>query len=111
MKLANALKYMDLSKSTFYYKFQIKEIDKKRYQFDQELKEILLNLTGYKLTLGYRKLTKYLRNKYLKIWNKKKIYAYMKTLNLLQPKNIKRQFIKNRRLIVCCPIKSNVDLP
>ena len=32
----------------------------------------------------------------------------MKTLNLLQPKNIKRQFIKNRRLIVCCPIKSNV---
>jgi len=108
MKLANALKYMDLSKSTFYYKFQIKEIDKKRYQFDQELKEILLNLTGYELTLGYRKLTKYLRNKYLKIWNKKKIYAYMKTLNLPQPKNIERQFIKNRRLVVCCPIKSNI---
>jgi len=32
----------------------------------------------------------------------------MAALNLLQPKNIKRRFIKNRRLAICSPIQSNV---
>jgi len=81
---------------------------KKKYKLDVELKEILLNLQGYELTLGYRKLTKYLRNKYCKIWNKKKVYLHMKTLKILQPKNIKRHYMRNRRLAFCSPIHSNV---
>lgn len=75
---------------------------------DPILKEILLGLTGYELTLGYIKLSTYLRNKYHEIWNRKKVYAHMEALEMLQPKHIKRRYIKNRRLIACCPIKSNV---
>jgi len=108
MKLTNALKYIGLTKSTYFYEFCPTRKKKRKYKFDPELKEILLNLAGYELTLGYRKLTKYLRNKYLKIWNKKKVYSHMDELKLLQPKSIKRRYIKNRRLVVYCPIKSNV---
>ena len=109
MKLTNALEYIGLTKSTYSYVSHPMRKKKREYKFDPELKEILLNLTGYELTLGYRKLTKYLRNKYLKIWNKKKVYAHMEELKLLQPKNIKRRYIKNRRLVVYCPIRSNVQ--
>lgn len=108
MQLTNALEYIGLTKSTYAYTSHPRQKKKREYKFDPELKEILLNLTGYELALGYRKLTKYLRNKYLKIWNKKKVYAHMEELKLLQPKNIKRRYIKNRRLAVYCPIRSNV---
>jgi transposase InsO family protein len=32
----------------------------------------------------------------------------MEVMGLLQPKDIKRRFIKNRRLVFYCPVKSNV---
>ncbi|NOY58183.1 MAG: IS3 family transposase [Calditrichaeota bacterium] len=108
MKLTDALAYIGLTKSTYFYASSPTRKKKRGYKFDSKLKEILLNLKGYELTLGYRKLTKYLRNKYLKVWNKKKVYAHMEELNLLQPKSIKRRYLKNRRLAVYCPIRSNV---
>jgi putative transposase len=108
MPVTNALRYIGLTKSTYFYASHPTGNKKRAYQFDPELKGILLNLQGYELTLGYRKLTKYLRNKYLKIWNKKKVYTHMEKLKLLQPKSIKRRYIKNRRLAVYCPIRSNV---
>lgn len=108
MTITSALKYIGLTKSTYFYASNPTVKKKREYKCDLELKKILLNLKGYELTLGYRKLTKYLRNKYLKVWNKKKMYEHMKELKLLQPKNIKRRYIKNRRLAVYCPIRSNV---
>jgi putative transposase len=108
MPVTNALRYIGLTKSTYFYTSHPTRNKKRAYQFDPELKGVLLNLQGYELTLGYRKLTKYLRNKCLKIWNKKKVYAHMDALNLLQPKSIKRRYIRNRRLAVYCPIMSNV---
>jgi len=108
MKLTQALSYIGLTKSTYFYVKSPTINAKKKYQLDSNLKEILLSLKGYELTLGYRKLTKYLRNKYYKIWNKKKVYAHMEALKLLQPRNIKTRYIKNRRLAICSPIRSNV---
>lgn len=108
MSLTRALSYFGLTKSTYFYVSHPTRSKKTGYRFDFDLKEVLLNLKGYELTLGYRKLTKYLRNKYFKIWNKKKVYAHMQKLRILQPKNIKRRYIKNRRLAICCPIRSNV---
>lgn len=108
MKLKDALKYLDLSKSSYLYKANARDKPKREYILDPSLKEALLGLTGYELTLGYTKLTTYLRGKFYVVWNKKKVYAHMKTLKLLQPKHIKRRYTKNRRLIACCPIRSNV---
>lgn len=108
MKLTTALKYIGLSKSSYFYDYRPMRKIKRGYELDPELKGALLGLKGYELTLGYRKLSKYLRNKFPEIWNKKKVYAHMKALNLLQPKNIKRRHIKNRRLAVYCPVESNV---
>ena len=108
MKLTRALKYIGLTKSSYFYEFHHVSIRNRIYRLDPSLKNVLLDLEGYELTLGYRKLTKYLRDKYHEVWNKKKVYAHMKELSLLQPKHIKRRYIKNRRLAVCCPIQSNV---
>ncbi len=108
MKLADALKYIGLSKSSYFYESHPTIKKKKAYQLDPILKNVLLNLKGRELTLGYRKLTKYLRGKRQEVWNKKKVYPHMKALDLLQPKHIKRRYLKNRRLAVCCPIQSNV---
>jgi putative transposase len=108
MKIASALKYIGLSKSSYFYR-SCPMVKKKRvYRLDPVLKAVLLNLEGRELTLGYRKLTKYIRGKHLETWNKKKVYPHMKALDLLQPKHIKRRYLKNRRLAVFCPIQSNV---
>ena len=107
MNLIKALKYLDLSKSTYFYK-QNKTVKKKQeYKFDLELEEALLALTKRELTLGYDKVTDYIRTKHKKIWNRKKVYRHMKELKLLQPKKIKTRFIKNRRLGIYCATASN----
>jgi len=108
MKITTALKYIGLSKSSYFYESRTSSGNKKAYRMDPDLKKVLLNLKGRELTLGYRKLTKYIRKKHQKIWNKKKVYPHMKALDLLQPKHIKRRYLKNRRLAVFCPIQSNV---
>ncbi len=108
MKLTAALEYIGLSKSSYFYKSHPTSRKKRAYRLDPKLKDVLLDLKGRELTLGYRKLTKYLREKHQEVWNKKKVYPHMKTLDLLQPKHIKKRYLKNRRLAVCCPIKSNV---
>lgn len=108
MKLTGALKYIGLSKSSYLYESRPTSQKKRTYKLDPILKDVLLNLNDRELTLGYRKLTKYLREKRQGVWNKKKVYSHMKALDLLQPKHIKRRYLKNRRLAVCCPIQSNV---
>ena len=108
MPLQSALGYMDLSKSSYFYERHARQQRRQEYPLDAELEKLLLNLQGYELTLGYDKLTDYLRQKHEKIWNKKKVYRHMKVLQLLQRRRIKRRWKKNKRLPWSCAIKSNV---
>lgn len=108
MKLQRALEYMELSKSSYFYSRHVRSTKAREYPLDPELEVALKNLRGYELTLGYEKLTVYIRREYKKVWNKKKVYLHMKALNLLQPRRIKRRWIKNKRLPWSCAIKSNV---
>ena len=97
-----------MAKSTYCYKQKPRSQRNQPYVMDPELHKALTKLEGYELTLGYDKLTDYLRVKHKKIWNHKKVYAHMQQLQLLQPKHIKRRYRKNRRLEVSCPIRSNL---
>lgn len=101
--------FLDLSKSTYFYqaKEPVKNKVKRKYIFDETLKKILQNLNKRELSIGYFKLTDYLRRKHNKIWNHKKMYLHMKELNLLQKRHIKRRFISNKKLGVYCAQKSN----
>jgi putative transposase len=108
MRLDSALKYVNISKSTYYYHGIGADREKLQRRLDPELVGALEQLQEYELTLGYRKLTKYLRRKYQHVWNKKKVYRHMKRLGFLQPKRIKQRWIRNRRLAAYCAIQSNV---
>jgi putative transposase len=109
IKLCRALKFLDLEKSTYFYKEKILDTKKpkKEYVFDEELKNILLNLNNRELSLGYFKLTSYLTRKHEKIWNHKKVYRHMKELKLLKNRQIKRRFLKHKKLGVYCASSSN----
>jgi len=108
MKLQKALKYMELSKSSYFYKSDYVPSKRKGHPLDPVLKSVLLGLKEYEITLGYDKLTDYIRKKHQKVWNRKKVYRHMKELNLLQPRKIKRKWKKNKRLVWSSPIRSNV---
>jgi len=60
MTLSSALKYMDLSKSSYFYKVKPNSKRIQPYKLDPELEKVLLGLTGYELTLGYDKTTDYI---------------------------------------------------
>ena len=109
MPTSRALFFLDLNKSTYFYRAKefSKNKEKRKYIFDEKLKEILRNLNKRELSLGYFKLTDYLRRKHNEVWNHKKMYLHMKNLNLLQKRHIKKRFIKNKRLGVYCATKSN----
>ena len=98
MKLTRALFYMDLSKSSYCYERRPRSEDKRIFPLDTELEKALKEMSGYELTLGYGKATPYLRWKHNRIWNRKKVYRHMSELKLLQPRSIKRIWIKNKRL-------------
>jgi len=98
MKLAAALKYICLVKSSYCYESRPRSEDKRIFPLDPELEKALKEMTGYELTLGYDKATPYLRWKHDRIWNHKKVYRHMSVLKMLQPRSIKRIWIKNRRL-------------
>lgn len=108
MSLDSALRYLNISRSTYYYKGVEMVKERASWRLDPQLAAALKELQGYELTLGYRKLTKYLRRKCRQVWNKKKVYRHMKRLGLLQPKRIKRRWIRNRRLASYCALQSNV---
>ena len=61
MKLAEALKYVDLNKSSYCYERRPRSEDKRIFPLDEELEKALKGMTGYELTLGYDKATPYLR--------------------------------------------------
>ena len=108
MKLKPALQYIGLSKSSYFYKSHPNLNRNQPYSLDPVLKNVLLNLKGYELTLGYKKLKTYLYWTHQVIWNKKKIYRHMRILHLLQPKRIKQRWIQNKRLPFYNVIHSNV---
>jgi len=95
--LKMGLRAFGLHKSSYYYQSMrkpnwaknVERSDKRTRPLDGKLVHQLLGLSGYELTLGYQKLTYYLRTVYAQLHNKKKMYRHMKTLKLLQAKAIK----------------------
>ena len=107
MRLNAALSYLDLGKSSYCYESLPRSEDKRIFPLDPELEKALKEMTGYELTLGYDKATPYLRWKHDRVWNHKKVYRHMSALKLLQPRSIKRIWIKNRRLGMSQATQSN----
>jgi putative transposase len=107
MSLRSALKYLELSKSSYCHKMKPRSESRRATSLDPELKAALNQLQGYELTLGYEKMTDYLRSKCACIWNHKKVYRHMKSLNLLQPRHIKQRHKQNKRLAAMCVLGSN----
>ena len=107
MKLGTALEYINLSKSSYCYHSRSRSEDKRIFPLDRELEKALKAMSGYELTLGYGKATPYLRWKHERIWNHKKVYRHMSVMRMLQPRSIKRIWIKNRRLGKSQAIQSN----
>lgn len=107
MSLRSALKYLDISKSSYCHKAKPRSESRRTAPLDSELKTALDKLQGYELTLGYEKMTDYLRGKHACIWNHKKVYRHMKSLSLLQPRHIKQRYRQNKRLAAMCVLGSN----
>ena len=105
-----ALETAGLSKSSYYYKNEEKaDRHGKEYPLDETLKFILLSLSGYELTLGYRKTMDYIDFVLNKgHYNHKKVYRHMDKLDMLQPKRIKKQSKTKKELAFYSPIKSDV---
>ena len=105
-----ALEAVGLSRSSYYYKGNVKEnVHKREYPLDEALKFILLSLSGYELTLGYRKTMDYIDFALNQgHYNHKKVYRHMDVLEMLQPKRIKKQSKPKKELAFYSPIKSNV---
>lgn len=80
LTLTDALKSVGLSKSSYYYKPKIRQLR----ALDSQLETELGKLSGYELTYGYRKVTKYLKH-----YNHKKILRHMQRLKMTQPRKIK----------------------
>src|SRR3989338_2903823 len=107
MRLKAALHYVGLNKSSYCYESRIGSGNERVFPLDPELEAALKAMTGYELTLGYDKATPYLRWKHDRVWNRKKVYRHMSVLKLLQPRSIKRIWIKNRRLGISQATQSN----
>lgn len=107
MKLKVALEYMGMGKSSYCYESRAGSEGERIFPLDPELEIALKAMTGYELTLGYDKATPYLRWKHDRIWNHKKVYRHMSVLKLLQPRSIKRIWIKNKRLGLGQAVQSN----
>ena len=69
----------------------------------------LTQLSGFALTLGYRKLTYFFKFQLDVIVNHKKMYRHMACMDLLQPKHIKKPKKKKPpTAIYYCPLRSNI---
>ncbi|MBU0672915.1 MAG: IS3 family transposase [Candidatus Margulisbacteria bacterium] len=105
-----ALEAVGLPRSSYYYERTEKKAECRQKQpLDPTLKNILLSLKGYELTLGYRKTMDYIdftlnRGHY----NHKKVYRHMFELKMLQPKRLKKQSKPKSELAFYSPLKSNV---
>ena len=105
-----ALKAVGLPKSSYYYKNKEAQAScAKEYPLDETLEHILRSLSGYELTLGYRKTMDYIDFVLNKgHYNHKKVYRHMDVLDMLQPKRIKKQSKPKKELSFYSPIMSNV---
>ena len=107
MSLHSALKYLDMAKSSYCHNPKPRSESKRVTPLDERLEAALKQLRSYELTLGYDKMTDYLRNKHGVIWNHKKVYRHMDRLHLLQPRRIKQKWLKNKRLPAMCVLGVN----
>jgi putative transposase len=105
-----ALESFDLSKSSFFYQEKIRRSKRSCKPLDPILSQHLLALDKYELTLGYSKITDYLKMNFNCHFNKKKVYRHMKKLKLLQPQVIKQPKKKTKKgdIAFYSAIKSNV---
>ena len=108
MNLRSALKYLDLCKSSYCHKPKPRSESRRVTPLDARLELVLSSLKGYELTLGHGKMTDYLREKEGCIWNHKKVYRHMQIMNLLQPRHIKKRWLKNKRLPAMCVLAINL---
>ena len=108
--LKMSLEAFDMSKSSFFYQEKNSNPKRSCKPLDVSLSNQLLALEKYELTLGYAKITDYIKLNYNCHFNKKKVYRHMKKLNLLQPKTIKRSKIHSKKGTISfySAIKSNV---
>lgn len=98
----------DLNRSSWYYRTMPLKEKKSSRPLDPDLVKRLQDLSGYSLTLGYRKTAAHLWLEYAYRVNHKKIYRHMYHLKLLQPKHIKKP--KKRKTPTVswyCPLTSN----
>ena len=105
-----ALRATGLAKSSYYYKDRERQAGKRKtWPLDAALTDVLLSLTGYELTLGYRKVMDYIDFTLNQgHYNHKKVYRHMYELKILQPKRIKKRGKPKRELAFYSPLKSNV---
>lgn len=106
VKIASAA--FGLNRSSWYYHTKPLERKKSHRPLDANLVLQLGELSGYELTLGYRKTSDYLWTEHQFLVNHKKMYRHMDKLDLLQPKHIKRpKKPKASSVIWYCPTNSN----
>jgi len=105
-----ALQAVGLTKSSYYYKSNGgQDSCAKEYPLDETLEDILRSLSGYELTLGYRKTMDYIDFVLNKgHYNHKKVYRHMYEMDMLQPKRIKKQSKPKKELSFYSPIMSDV---
>lgn len=109
VRIRNAAQAFCLHRSSWYYKSKPRAAKRSSRPLDPVLKDKLLELTGYELTLGYRKVSMYLRYEYSIRFNHKKVYRHMEELKILQPRFIRRRRTKKLPTALWyCPLKSDV---
>ena len=108
VKKASAI--FDLSRSSWYYSPREKENKGSSRPLDPNLIHQLRNLSGFALTLGYRKTAAYLWFEYQVRFNHKKVYRHMQKLGLLQPKVMKRPQKKTTRCDVVLSFKIQYEM-
>lgn len=109
ISIERAAKVFDLDRSSWYYKPMLKQQKKSVRPLDSVLVEHLSKLSGFALTLGYRKTTAHLWQEFHMQFNHKKVYRHMNALDLLQPKVVKQKRKKKPPTVTWyCPLKSNM---
>ena len=100
---------MGLNRSSWYYISKPRHYKKSSRPLDPNLVSRLSSLSGYELTLGYKKVCAYLKALFNDCFNHKKVYRHMDILHLLQPKIIRKP--KKKKLpsvLFYCPLQSNL---
>ena len=102
---ANAL---GLNRSSWYYHTKPTEKKRSHRALAPRLVRQLQGLSGFELTLGYRKTAAHLASEFETRYNHKKIFRHMKSLKLLQPKHIKKPKKQPSPSVTWyCPLRSN----